>query len=47
MAALTTTMASAAKNSFAGGSREGQEGAGPEAEVTELTGFVARANGLK
>jgi len=42
--ALTTTMASAAKNSFAGAVAQG--GAGPEDYVPHLTDIVARANGV-
>jgi 3-hydroxyisobutyrate dehydrogenase-like beta-hydroxyacid dehydrogenase len=42
-AAVTTTMASAAKNSFA--QAMGQGGAGPEDYVPHLTDFIARANG--
>jgi 3-hydroxyisobutyrate dehydrogenase-like beta-hydroxyacid dehydrogenase len=44
-ATITTTMASAAKNSFAGAVAQG--GAGPEDYVPHLTDFVARANGVK
>ncbi|MBL9074616.1 NAD(P)-dependent oxidoreductase [Tabrizicola sp.] len=44
-AAVTTTMASAAKNSFAGAVAQG--GAGPEDYVPHLTDFVARANGVR
>lgn len=44
-ATVTTTMASAAKNSFA--SAVAQGGAGPEDYVPHLTDFVARANGVK
>ncbi len=44
-ATVTTTMASAAKNSFAGAVAQG--GAGPEDYVPHLTDFVARANGVK
>jgi 3-hydroxyisobutyrate dehydrogenase-like beta-hydroxyacid dehydrogenase len=43
-ATVTTTMASAAKNSFAGAMAQG--GAGPEDYVPHLTDFVARANGV-
>jgi 3-hydroxyisobutyrate dehydrogenase-like beta-hydroxyacid dehydrogenase len=43
--AVTTTMASAAKNSFAGAVAQG--GAGPEDYVPHLTDFVGRANGVK
>ena len=42
---VTTTMASAAKNSFAGAVAQG--GAGPEDYVPHLTDFVGRANGVK
>lgn len=44
-ATVTTTMASAAKNSFAGAVAQG--GAGPEDYVPHLTDFVAWANGVK
>jgi 3-hydroxyisobutyrate dehydrogenase-like beta-hydroxyacid dehydrogenase len=44
-AQVTTTMASAAKNSFAGAVAQG--GAGPEDYVPHLTDFVARANGVR
>jgi len=44
-AAVTTTMASAAKNSFAGAVAQG--GAGPEDYVPHLTDFVGRANGVE
>lgn len=44
-ATVTTTMASAAKNSFAGAVAQG--GAGPEDYVPHLTDFVARANGVE
>jgi hypothetical protein len=44
-ATVTTTMASAAKNSFAGAVAQG--GAGPEDYVPHLVDFVARANGVK
>lgn len=44
-ATVTTTMASAAKNSFAGAVAQG--GAGLEDYVPHLTDFVARANGMK
>lgn len=44
-ATVTTTMASAAKNSFAGAVAQG--GAGPEDYVPHLTDFIARANGVK
>ena len=44
-ATVTTTMASAAKNSFAGAVAQG--GAGPENYVPHLTDFVARANGVE
>jgi 3-hydroxyisobutyrate dehydrogenase-like beta-hydroxyacid dehydrogenase len=44
-ATVTTTMASAAKNSFAAAVAQG--GAGPEDYVPHLTDFVARANGVK
>jgi 3-hydroxyisobutyrate dehydrogenase-like beta-hydroxyacid dehydrogenase len=44
-ATVTTTMASAAKNSFAVAMAQG--GAGPEDYVPHLTDFVARANGVK
>jgi 3-hydroxyisobutyrate dehydrogenase-like beta-hydroxyacid dehydrogenase len=44
-ATITTTMASAAKNSFAGAVAQG--GAGPEDYVPHLTDFVARANGVE
>jgi 3-hydroxyisobutyrate dehydrogenase-like beta-hydroxyacid dehydrogenase len=44
-ATITTTMASAAKNSFAGAVAQG--GAGPEDYVPHLTDFVARANGVR
>jgi 3-hydroxyisobutyrate dehydrogenase-like beta-hydroxyacid dehydrogenase len=44
-ATVTTTMASAAKNSFA--SAVAQGGAGPDDYVPHLTDFVARANGVK
>lgn len=44
-ATVTTTMASAAKNSFAGAVAQG--GSGPEDYVPHLTDFVARANGVK
>ena len=43
-ATVTTTMASAAKNSFAGAVARG--GAGPEDYVPHLTDFVAAANGV-
>ncbi|MBL9062400.1 MAG: NAD(P)-dependent oxidoreductase [Tabrizicola sp.] len=43
-ATVTTTMASAAKNSFAGAVAQG--GAGPEDYVPHLTDIVARANGV-
>lgn len=43
-ATVATTMASAAKNSFAGAVAQG--GAGPEDYVPHLTDFVARANGV-
>ncbi len=43
-ATVTTTMASAAKNSFAGAVAQG--GAGPEDYVPHLMDFVARANGV-
>jgi 3-hydroxyisobutyrate dehydrogenase-like beta-hydroxyacid dehydrogenase len=43
-ATVTTTMASAAKNSFAAAVTQG--GAGPEDYVPHLTDFVARANGV-
>ncbi|MDM7931378.1 NAD(P)-dependent oxidoreductase [Tabrizicola sp.] len=43
-ATVTTTMASAAKNSFAGAVAQG--GAGPEDYVPHLTDFVGRANGV-
>ena len=43
--ALTTTMASAAKNSFASALAQG--GAGPDDYVPHLTDFGARANGVK
>jgi 3-hydroxyisobutyrate dehydrogenase-like beta-hydroxyacid dehydrogenase len=42
---VTTTMASAAKNSFAGAVAQG--GGGPEDYVPHLTDFVARANGVR
>ena len=44
-ATVTTTMASAAKNSFASAMAQG--GAGPEDYVPHLTDFVARANGVE
>lgn len=44
-ATITTTMASAAKNSFA--SAVAQGGEGPEDYVPHLTDFVATANGVK
>jgi 3-hydroxyisobutyrate dehydrogenase-like beta-hydroxyacid dehydrogenase len=44
-ATVTTTMASAAKNSFAGAVAQG--GAGPEDYVPHLVDFVARANGVE
>lgn len=44
-ATVTTTMASAAKNSFAGAVAQG--GAGPEDYVPHLVDFVARANGVR
>jgi MFS family permease len=44
-ATVTTTMASAAKNSLAGAVAQG--GAGPEDDVPRLTDFVARANGVE
>jgi 3-hydroxyisobutyrate dehydrogenase-like beta-hydroxyacid dehydrogenase len=44
-AQVATTMASAAKNSFA--SAVAQGGAGPEDYVPHLTDFVARANGVR
>jgi 3-hydroxyisobutyrate dehydrogenase-like beta-hydroxyacid dehydrogenase len=44
-ATVTTAMASAAKNSFAGAVAQG--GAGQEDYVPHLTDFVARANGVK
>jgi 3-hydroxyisobutyrate dehydrogenase-like beta-hydroxyacid dehydrogenase len=44
-ATVTTTMASAAKNSFASAMAQG--GAGPEDYVPHLTDFIARANGVK
>lgn len=44
-ATVTTTMASATKNSFAGAVAQG--GAGPEDYVPHLTDFVARANGVE
>lgn len=44
-ATVATTMASAAKNSFA--SAVAQGGAGPEDYVPHLTDFVARTNGVK
>jgi len=44
-ATVTTTVASAAKNSFAGAVAQGR--AGPEDYVPHLTDFVARANGVK
>jgi 3-hydroxyisobutyrate dehydrogenase-like beta-hydroxyacid dehydrogenase len=44
-ATVTTTMASAAKNSFAVAMAQG--GAGPEDYVPHLTDFIARANGVK
>jgi 3-hydroxyisobutyrate dehydrogenase-like beta-hydroxyacid dehydrogenase len=44
-AAVTTTMASTAKNSFAGAVAQG--GAGPEDCVPHLTDFVARAHGVR
>ena len=44
-ATMTTTMASAAKNSFAVAMAQG--GAGPEDYVPHLTDFVARANGVR
>jgi hypothetical protein len=43
--AQTTTIASAAKNSFAGAVAQG--GAGPEDYVPHLTDFVAQANGVE
>jgi len=43
-ATVTTAMASAAKNSFAGAVAQG--GAGPEDYVPHLVDFVARANGV-
>ena len=44
-ATVTTTMASAGKNSFAVAMAQG--GAGPEDYVPHLTDFIAQANGLK
>ena len=44
-ATVVTTMASAAKNSFAGAVAQG--GSGPEDYVPHLTDFVARTNGVK
>ena len=44
-ATVTTTMASAAKNSFAGAVAQG--GGGPEDYVPHLVDFVGRANGVK
>ena len=44
-ATVSTTMASAAKNSFAQAMAQG--GAGPEDYVPHLTDFIARANGVK
>lgn len=44
-ATVTTTMASAAKNSFAAAMAQG--GAGPEDYVPHLTDFIARANGVR
>ena len=44
-ASVTTTMASAAKNSFAVAMAQG--GAGAEDYVPPLTDFIARANGAK
>lgn len=44
-ATVSTTMASAAKNSFAGAVAQG--GSGPEDYVPHLRDFVARANGVK
>ncbi len=44
-ATVTTTMASAAKNSFAVAVAQG--GAGPDDYVPHLTDFIARANGVK
>ena len=44
-ATVTTTMASAAKNSFAGAVARG--GAGPEDYVPHLVDFVGRANGVE
>ena len=44
-ATVTTTMASAAKNSFASAMAQG--GAGPEDYVPHLVDFVGRANGVK
>ncbi len=44
-ATVITTMASAAKNSFAGAVAQG--GDGPEDYVPHLTDFIARANGVK
>ena len=44
-ATVTTTMASAAKNSFAAAVAQG--GAGPEDYVPHLVDFVARANGVE
>jgi 3-hydroxyisobutyrate dehydrogenase-like beta-hydroxyacid dehydrogenase len=44
-ATVTPTMASAAKNSFAGAVAQG--GAGPEDYVPHLVDFVGRANGVK
>lgn len=43
-ATVTTTMASAAKNSFAGAVAQG--GAGPEDYAPHLVDFVRRANGV-
>ncbi len=44
-ATVTTTMASAAKNSFAGAVAQG--GSGPEDYVPHLVDFVGRANGVR
>jgi 3-hydroxyisobutyrate dehydrogenase-like beta-hydroxyacid dehydrogenase len=44
-ATVTTTMASAAKNSFASALSQG--GAGPEDLVPHLMDFVVRANGVE
>ncbi len=44
-ATVTTTMASAAKNSFAGAMAQG--GSGPEDYVPHLVDFVGRANGVR